>query len=75
MRELMDDKLNEPIDVGVGGYLYMTCGKSRERSLAWACKRETLQLSLPGFTPLFLSPSSHSGGRRTAATEVSVLRC
>jgi len=53
MRELMDDKLNEPIDVGVGGYLYMTCGKSRERSLAWACKRETLQLSLPRFTPSF----------------------
>jgi hypothetical protein len=22
----MDDKLNEPIDVGVGEYLYMTCG-------------------------------------------------
>lgn len=28
----MADELNEPIDLGVGEYLYMTCGKSRERS-------------------------------------------
>lgn len=71
----MADELNEPIDLGVGEYLYMTCGKLRERSLARAPKRETLQLSLPRFNLLFLSPSSHSRGRRTAATEVSVLRC